>query len=230
MAPDRLSERMAALARELRTESEPGEALQRVVESAVELIENCETAGITLAERDGKVSTSAFTGDVHRRLDELQQELGEGPCLDAVWREPVVHVRDLAEEQRWPTWSARAVDEVGTRSMLCVQLFTNEDRVGAMNLFSSHPDAFDEAAIEAAVGIAAHASVAVGAAEHIGHLHTAIHNRTVIGQATGLVMVKYELGSVAAFALLRRLSSEQNRKISAIATDIVDTWDKDKFD
>lgn len=219
-----LPERMADLARELGSRSGTGQTLQHVVEAAVELVGPCESAGISLAARRGQISTSASSDDLPTRCDELQQELGEGPCVDAAWERRVVSVPDLGSEQRWPRWATRAREDLGIGSMLCLQLFTDEDQMGALNLFSTDVGAFDEDDEHEAVAIAAHAAVAVAAAENIDSLRSAIDNRTIIGQATGISMVRFGLSDDQAFNLLRRLSNEQNRKLSQIAREIVTDW------
>lgn len=58
--------------------------------------------------------------------------------------------------------------------------------------------------------------------ERVRHLLTALEHRTVIGQATGIVMERYKLRKEAAFAALLRLSSERNRKVYEIAEELVE--------
>jgi AmiR/NasT family two-component response regulator len=55
------------------------------------------------------------------------------------------------------------------------------------------------------------------------HLIEALSTRTVIGQATGIIMERYKLGPDAAFAVLLRTSSESNRKVREIAEQLVST-------
>jgi GAF domain-containing protein len=50
-------------------------------------------------------------------------------------------------------------------SLLCTQLFTHESQVGALNIYSPQPDAFDEEDREVARLLAAHVAVAVAAAQ-----------------------------------------------------------------
>ena len=226
MTETTISERMAALARDLSSEEDPAATLQHIVDASVSLIDGCELAGITLAQRNGQVATSADTDARHEILSKLQEELGEGPCLDAVWDHRVVFVDDLARDERWPKWRPRAVQEQEVRSMICIQLFTHEDRVGALNLFSSSAGTFDEDQLEEAIAIGAHAAVAVAAAESIEHLEAGLRSRTVIGQATGLVMRNYGLNDHQAFNVLVRLSNEQNRKVATVAGELVRSWNE----
>ena len=57
--------------------------------------------------------------------------------------------------------------------------------------------------------------------ERVQHLIAALERRTVIGQATGIVMERYMLRPEAAFAALLRVSSERNRKVYDIAEELV---------
>lgn len=225
---DALRNQMADLARDLQSQQTPADALLHVVNAAVELLEGCEAASISLATRTGEITTSASTSEALTRADELQIELGEGPCLAAVWEREPIFVSDLRTEDRWPRWGPRVTDELGFRSMTCVPLFTHENRVGALNLFAHAAGAFDRADVDEAMAIAAHAAVAVAAAEEISHLHLALDSRTMIGQATGLVMAYYGLSAGQGFQLLRRLSSERNVKIASIAREMVERHERER--
>jgi GAF domain-containing protein len=178
-----------------------------------------------LANSSGEVHSAATSADRALRNDEIQQELGDGPCVAAALLQPVVHISDVQAETRWPRWAARAHVELGFGCGICVRLFTHERGIGALNLFSSEPQSFDDDDEQEAVAVAAHAAVALAHAEEIDNLRTAITNRTVIGQATGVVMVQYRLSSLRAFEVLKRLSSEQNRKLAVVAQDVVSDWD-----
>jgi transcriptional regulator with GAF, ATPase, and Fis domain len=215
--------RMSALARDLSSDETREQTLDHVVRSAVEMIGPCEAAAITLAGRRG-VTVSAATSEVAVRNAELQQEIGEGPCTEATPEELVVVVPDLGRDERWPGGASRAHAELGIGSTACFPLFTNEDRVGALIMLSSRPDAFRPEDLDEGLGIAAHAAVALVAAGAIDNLRVALGSRTVIGQATGLLMAEYGVSADAAFAVLRRYSMEQNRKLVDIARELVDGW------
>jgi len=59
------------------------------------------------------------------------------------------------------------------------------------------------------------------AEERVQHLLVALERRTVIGQATGILIERYTLSPEAAFAALARVSSERNRKLYDIAEQLV---------
>ena len=57
--------------------------------------------------------------------------------------------------------------------------------------------------------------------EENAHLKEALHSRTVIGQATGLLMATLRMSPDDAFAELVRMSSHANRKVRDIAAEVV---------
>ena len=54
-------------------------------------------------------------------------------------------------------------------------------------------------------------------------LHSAIASRDLIGQAKGMLMERFEVGSDEAFVLLRKLSQERNVPLRKIAGHVVET-------
>jgi GAF domain-containing protein len=109
----------------------------------------------------------------------------EGPCQDAIHQHEVLETGDIREEQRWPTFAARAARQTDDRSILCIRLYSDEDTMGVLNLYSDRVDAFDEEDRHVASVFAAHAAVALSRARHVGHLETALDTRDVIATAKG---------------------------------------------
>src|SRR4051794_18376447 len=105
--------------------------------------------------------------------------------------------------------------------MLCLQLFTHENKLGALNLYSKQIDAYTKENLDEAIAIAAHAAVAVAAAQHIDRLGIGMARRTLNGQAVGILMERYDLDADRAFSVLVRLSSTENRKLFDIAGQLV---------
>lgn len=119
---------------------------------------------------------------------------------------------NLAADLRWRQWGPRIARDFAVGSMLCVRLFTDEDTLGALNLYFLRKDAFDETARIEALALAAHVAVALAAAQEIGQLRVAIEGRTVIVQAEGILMERFGLSAREAFSALVRVSSVTNRE------------------
>ena len=73
----------------------------------------------------------------------------------------------------------------------------------------------------AAVSAAAEPASLEEALELIANLRRALETRSIIGQAHGILMERYHLDSDAAFALLKRLSSMNELKVSRISEQLV---------
>ena len=69
--------------------------------------------------------------------------------------------------------------------------------------------------------VAHQAAVAIAYASEITGLTEAVHARTVIGQAVGIVMQRYRLPDDRAFAFLVRLSQARNVKLRRVAQEMV---------
>jgi GAF domain-containing protein len=216
-----ISGRVAQVAREVRSADDLVQAGDRISAAAVDLLGGHAEAGISITHRRRRVENLGATAEVVRRGDELQAELGEGPCLDAAWEQEQVVAGDLAVDVRWPRWAPKMVSSFGVRSMLCTRLFTNEKLLGALNVYSTASDAFGEEDQEVAKVLAVHAALAVAAAQQVEGLRFAIDRRTVIGKALGILMVTYHLHDERAFAVLQRVSSHENRKLFDVAQEVV---------
>ena len=57
--------------------------------------------------------------------------------------------------------------------------------------------------------------------EVVGNLQRAVESRDLIGQAKGILMVRQQVGSEEAFAILRRASQRSNRKLRDVAAQVV---------
>jgi GAF domain-containing protein len=130
-------------------------------------------------------------------------------------------VDDLSADARWPGWSGAAAG-LGFRSVLSTGLHTADDRpLGALNLYRREPGAFAADDHETARLLAAHATAVMAAALRQRNLEAAIESRTVIGQAEGILMIRYGLDAEHAIAVLRRCSQQANIKLRELAEEVV---------
>ena len=59
------------------------------------------------------------------------------------------------------------------------------------------------------------------AAQEIEHLNLAVRSRTVIGQAEGILMERFDMDAAHAFAVLKRVSQHSNVKLFRVAVELV---------
>lgn len=197
--------------------------LEHVVALGTETVPACDHASITLIE-GGAVRTLASTDPaLLSAIDAWQQEAGEGPAYDALHRHETALTGDLAHEPRWPRWGARVAAEAGLASLLSFHLFASEASAGTLNLYSTQGDAFDHEDLLEGQVLAAQVSVALATSLKERQLHEALQRRTVIGQATGILIERFGLAPDQAFAVMRRVSQQQNLKVHALAEHLVQT-------
>jgi GAF domain-containing protein len=224
---DDLARRLAEAARGLQKQLDPQQLLDRVVSLAVAMVPGADEATITMVRARRHVYSAAATGELARWFDALQNETGQGPCLDAMWKEQTVRVDDLAADPRWPVLGPRA-GERGVGSMLCLQLFVHEDTLGALDLLAHEKAAFTDESEHIGLLLASHAAIAVADAQKLEHAGIALVNRDVIGQAKGILMERFKITADEAFDVLAKVSQDTNRKVYAVAEDLTSTGTLDR--
>ncbi len=218
--PD-LATTLAQIAREIHATLDLDATLASIVNAAARSLPEIDHVGITVAHRDGRMETRAASDQFVRDLDDLQYDVGEGPCVYAMDAHPVVKVDHARTEERWPRFIPPAVQR-GLRAQLGLQLYLEDETLGALNMYSTSSETVSEETAHFAEIFASHAALALGHARLEDQLHTAISTRQLIGQATGIVMERYELNEDRAFDYLIRVSSHSNTKLREVAQEVVD--------
>ena len=216
-------EQFAVLAQRLRDGKSADEIQQIVVESAVQLIDGCDRAAIGVLDGE-RFRSAAATDDVMRLIDELQNQVGEGPCLEASVDNVVQVDNDIATGSQWPRLAAIVVERTPVRAMLAVPLVDEGRRAGALNVFADRTNAFDGEAVDNAAILASFASVALGGARHAARaeqLEVGMATNREIGAAVGILMATHNITQDQAFELLSNASQRLNRKLRDIASGIV---------
>jgi hypothetical protein len=90
-------------------------------------------------ERRGVRETRAATDEFVWELDQLQYDLGEGPCLYSMAHEQTTVVEHARHEPRWPRFIKEAVKR-GLRSQLALQLYFDEWSLAGLNMYSTRRD------------------------------------------------------------------------------------------
>lgn len=205
-----------------------GGVLEVVVAAAAAIIPDADLVSVTLRSPDGRFHTPVETDPVAVRLDQVQYDHGEGPCVEsarpdgpALGRSP-----DLGHDPRWPSFGPAAA-AAGYHSVLATALLPDArpPRLsGALNVYAKKPGAFDGRAIDTALLLATHASLALAHTEAVAagdlaaeHLRRAVDSRDVIGQAKGILMQRRGITADEAFDVLRRASQDLNVKLAEVA-------------
>ena len=223
-AEDPIGESIAALSHFFIGDGSLGDTLTRVTELARDAL-GADMAGITMLVA-GRPRTGVFTDPTAVEIDTAQYETGHGPCLDAFHNQQIYRIDDTATEDRWPHFAAAAAEHA-IKATLSLPLTGTGEPLGALNLYSRHPWAFDQPtgqaqalATQAAI-VLANAHAYHDTRELADNLNQALTSRQTIDYAIGLLMSTGGRSPDQAYQMLVRASQRQNRKLKHIAADIV---------
>ncbi len=197
------------------------ETLATVTAAAVELIRGVDHADILLIDA-GHFDSIAPTAPIAKEIDIIQQRFQEGPCLQAAVGGSLIRCTDLRDEPRFPQFATEAT-KLGVHSMLSFQLYMHRSGAGALNLLGCTPRAFSQEAEALGAMLATHAALALAAANTREQFHSALASRDHIGQAKGIVMERFDVDAVQAFAMLKTLSQESNTPLRQLAERVIDS-------
>jgi GAF domain-containing protein len=135
---------------------------------------------------------------------------------------------DLTQAQdRWPQFTPRAL-AAGFRSVHAFPLRLRHQVIGALNMFGTEEGDLDPADIRVIQALADIATIgllqerAVREATILSEqLQGALQSRVSIEQAKGALAQIHGVGVDDAFDLMRRFARNNNRRLSAVARDVV---------
>jgi len=172
-----------------------------------------------LRNKDRTLQTIATTDPLADKIDAIQYELREGPCYAAVTGNRLVLVNNLETDSAFPHFGPRAA-ELGVRSQLAIQLLHDGEQAG-LNLYARRVRAFDRSTVELAELFATQAAALLEYVEQVEQLSEALHTRTDIGTAVGILMERYTIDRNQAFSFLVRNSNDRNVKLRVLAQHVI---------
>jgi GAF domain-containing protein len=201
--------------------------LYKIADLAKRTLPGAAEVSVTLL-RGPNAHTAAFTGDVALALDEWQYRTEHGPCLDAAASTATISLPDLgAGDDAWADFGRRALD-AGVHSSLSVGLPVLEAVTGALNIYGTKPQAFDDTAVTLAQTFSGYAAVALANAHLYDasvtlaqQMQAAMESRATIEQAKGIIMAERRCSAEEAFRILSKLSQDNNRKLRDVAAALV---------
>jgi GAF domain-containing protein len=185
-------------------------------------------AGLLLLSEDGVLRCTVASDEPGRMLETLQEQFGEGPCVDAFLEDRPVLAGDMGADPRWPSVGPLAARH-GIHAVLGVPIDLRGGPVGTLNVYAARPHRWDEAdvaAIQAYTRViasllrsAVQAHLKGRAATHLQH---ALDHRSLIEQAKGVIMERRGLDQQAAFELLRSHARSARRRLDDLARQVVE--------
>lgn len=183
-------------------------------------------SGVTVM-RNRKPQAVAASDAAATALDELQNGLGQGPCLTALRQKTTLLVPDLTEETRWGPY-VRTAAEHGVSSILAVPLDLSGDADAVLNLYSGCSNGFSNEDVAMAEAFARQAASSLRLILRISQLReartdlsAAMQSRTVIDMAIGAIMAQSRCDRDTAFNILTRTSSARNVKLRDVAATVI---------
>jgi GAF domain-containing protein len=180
-----------------------------------------------MIDAESVLSTVAWTDDSGRALEECQQQIGEGPCVDTLTFDHVVATEDLLNDDRWPTLMAR-LPKCNVRALIGVPVRIGGGAVGALNVYREQPNEWSDgerAALEAYARLVESfltAGLEAREREELAQqLQHALDHRVPIERAVGVIMARERIDAVAAFNRLRSTARSAGRKVVDVATELL---------
>jgi len=214
-AGHRLAHILGDLAVEMQAQTGTADTLRVIVDAAAHVVPGARWSGISRIQ-GRRVIAEVPTDPIVAKLDDLQTELGDGPCLTALREHHTVHIDDMSVDTRWPQF-ARQATELGVLSLLSFQLFVRSGSLGALNVYASEAGVFSQDSIDVGTILAQHAAVAMIGRTAENNFQAALASRDVIGQAKGILMHRDNLTGLQAFGVLTRASKDTNIKLVDVA-------------
>jgi hypothetical protein len=186
-------------------------------------------AGIMLMSGDVPRGSICTTDTVSALIEQLQFDLGEGPCVDAHHQDRPVLEPDLAHPTatRWLAFSGPVL-AAGARAVFGFPLQVGAVRLGALNLYrdrsggltdDEHADAIVMAAVAAETVLMMQAGAPPGrvAAE----LEAGANFQYVVHQASGMVAAQLGITVGQALIRLRGHAFGNDLPLTTVARDVV---------
>jgi GAF domain-containing protein len=194
---------------------------------SVEILQ-AEAAGVMLADGRGGLRLIASSDERMRLLELFELQGAQGPCLDAFSSGRAIQASAADSRARWPVFAPRAFG-AGFQMMCAVPLRVRTQVIGALNLFRGSDEPFTGGEMEIAQAMAEMAAIGLIQERALRErnllteqLQAALNSRVIIEQAKGMLAEYLAMTVDDAFTLLRTYARNHNRKLSDVASDVVD--------
>lgn len=184
---------------------------------------------VTMASADGAPTTVGASTELARDVDQVQYDIGFGPCLRALRGDGGAYVPDLTVE-RWGAYGQAAAG-LGVRCCVSIPVDRAGDVVAVAKVYAAEVDGLTPAQRQLAVGLAGEVAGSIGLARTLtAQAHelddraSAMNTRRTIDLAIGVVMERAQCSADVAFATLKQQSQHTNTPVTAVARTVVSAF------
>ncbi len=188
-------------------------------------------SGASVSVLTGSMSqaTLCATDPVSARIEELQLDLGQGPCWEAMDTRVPVLVPDVHDvgDRPWPLFAASA-QEVLTGGIFAFPLQVGAIDLGSMDVYRTETGPLELPVLQDAAALAD--TMAWGVLQRLladsgedlaGWELDYTDSRREVHQATGMILAQVGTTATGAFALLRARAFSEGRTVRAVARDVI---------
>ena len=203
-----------------------GDMARRFVGSLPVTGASVSTLGVLLGTQ-----TVAASDPLAARLDEIQFDLGEGPCWDAVRLRRPILLPDLRNDRgrSWPIF-AQAVLSEGVGALFAFPLLVGPLEIGAVDMYSRLPLTLETSQTEKAADLADATARQIlrgaldGARGHGDDYREddRPYSRKIVHQATGMVLAQLGISADDARMVIQAHAFTSDRSMMEVARDVLD--------
>jgi GAF domain-containing protein len=198
-------------------------ALTRICRSATKVF-GVDGSGMMMMIDEGTVLRYVAASDEPgRALEQVQEAVGEGPCVEALVHDRLVATTDVLTDERWPAVAIRLRGEP-VHAVLGVPSHIGGTAIGSLNVYRSTAHDWDDSEVDAirafngiVESVLASALLAEDREQIVEQLRYALEHRVTIERAVGVIMARRGVDAIAAFNVLRNEARAKRQKVAELA-------------
>lgn len=222
-----IGEVLAEFAQVMATEQTSQTILERMGSYCTELLP-VHGVGVLLRSADGGQEVATANTEAGMIVENLEAELNEGPCSDALDTGEQQTVPDLAQAaERWPRFAPRAL-EAGVKAIHALPMSVRAETIGSMDVIALEPLDLTAAQLATAqlladvtISYVANSRSFAETSRLASQLQFALDSRILIEQAKGILSERNGITVSDAFEMLRRHARNNHLKLHGVAEQVV---------
>lgn len=201
--------------------------LERLSDYCTELLP-VHGVGVLLRTADGGIEVGTANTEAGQTVEELEAQLGEGPCTDCLVEGTYLAFPDLEQAvERYPRFVPPAL-QAGVRSIHALPMTVRTEQIGSLNIIGTElldltAEQISTAQLlaDVAVSYLANSRAFESTSRLAQQLQQALDSRIVIEQAKGIMSERLGVPVNQAFELLRSHARSNHLKLHDVSAAVV---------